>query len=134
VRKNFSQHPESLGYRLRRVQKAQMLKKVKETDAIPSTEIRTGFDNLDVINRELDSREDSLRISINTKAKVDLCDSSRGGTSRAKKAVQADDHDMRDKSKLVPLGILEVITELLTTLFGGSFETGDFIVDGLEHW
>lgn len=34
-----------------------------------------------------------LRISIDTQAKVDLCDSSRGGTSRCKKAVQAGDHD-----------------------------------------
>jgi transposase len=115
-----------LGYRLRRVQKAKPLKKIKETDAI--------FGNLDAVNRASDSREDSLRISIDTKAKVDLCASSRGGTSRCKKAVQADDHDMGDKSKLVPLGILEVMTGLLTIIFGVSFETSDFIVDGLEHW
>ena len=115
-----------LGYRLRRVQKAKPLKKIKETDAI--------FDNLDAVNRASDSREDSLRISIDTKAKVDLCDSSRGGTSRCKKAVQADDHDLGDKSKLVPLGILEVMSGLLTIIFGVSFETSDFIVDGLEHW
>jgi transposase len=115
-----------LGYRLRRVQKAKPLKKIKETDAI--------FNNLDAVNRASDNREDSLRISIDTKAKVDLCDSSRGGTSRCKKAVQADDHDMGDKSKLVPLGILEVMTGLLTIIFGVSFETSDFIVDGLEHW
>jgi transposase len=115
-----------LGYRLRRVQKAKPLKKIKETDAI--------FDNLDAVNRASDSREDSLRISIDTKAKVDLCDSSRGGTSRCKKAVQADDHDMGDKSKLVPLGILDVMSGLLTIIFGVSFETSDFIVDGLEHW
>lgn len=115
-----------LGYRLRRVQKAKPLKKIKETDAI--------FGNLDAVNRASDSREDSLRISIDTKAKVDLCDSSRGGTSRCKKAVQADDHDLGDKSKLVPLGILEVMSGLLTIIFGVSFETSDFIVDGLEHW
>ncbi len=66
-----------LGYCLRRVQKAKPIKKVKETDAI--------FDNLDEVNRASDRREDSLRISIDTKAKVDLCDSSRGGTSRGKK-------------------------------------------------
>jgi hypothetical protein len=64
-----------LGYRLRWVQKAKPLKKVSETDAI--------FDNLDQVNKASDLREDSLRISIDTKAKVDLCDSSRGGTSRA---------------------------------------------------
>ena len=62
-----------LGYCLRRVQKAKPLKKIPETDAI--------FDNLIKINKASDLREDSLRISIDTKAKVDLCDSSRGGTS-----------------------------------------------------
>ena len=70
-----------------------------------------------------------MRISIDTKAKVDLCDS-----SRCQKAVQADDHDMGNKSQWVPLGILEVMSGLLTILFGVSFETSDFIVDGLEHW
>ena len=79
-------------------------------------------------------REDSLRIFIDTKAKVDLCDSSRGGTSRCEKTVQADDHDLGDKSKLVPLGILDVISGLLTIIFGVLFETSDFIVDGIEHW
>ena len=74
-----------LGYRLRRVQKPKPLKKVSETDAI--------FDNLKKVNKASGLREDSLRISIDTQAKVDLGDSSRGGTSRCKKAVQADDHD-----------------------------------------
>jgi hypothetical protein len=80
------------------VQKTKSLKKIKETDAIPSTRLRTGFDNLDAVNRASDNCEDSLRISIDTKAKVVLCDSSRG-TSRCKKAVQADDHDMYVKPK-----------------------------------
>ncbi len=115
-----------LGYRLRRVQKAKPIKKIKETDAI--------FDNLDEINKTSDMREDSLRISIDTKAKVDLCDSSRGGTSRCQKAVQADDHDMGIKPKLVPFGILEVMAGLVTIIFGTSFETSDFIVDCLEQW
>jgi len=66
-----------LGYCLRRVQKAKRLKKIPETDDI--------FDNLNEINKDSDLQEDSLRISIDTKAKVDLCDSSRGGTSRCKK-------------------------------------------------
>ena len=115
-----------LGYRLRRVQKAKPIKKIKETDAI--------FNHLAEINQESDDREDSLRISIDSKAKVDLCDSSRGGTSRCKKAVQADDHDMGIKSKLTPFGILDVMTGLLTIIFGVSFETSDFIVDCLEQW
>lgn len=115
-----------LGYCLRRVQKAKPLKKIPETDAI--------FDNLIKINKAFDLREDSLRISIDTKAKVDLCDSSRGGTSRCRKAVKANDHDMGFKDKLAPFGILNVMTGLLTILFGVSFETSDFIVDCLEHW
>ena len=115
-----------LGFRLRRVQKAKPLKKVAETDAI--------FDNLDEINTASDLREDSLRISIDTKAKVDLCDSSRGGTSRCRKAVKADDHDMGLKDKLAPFGILNMMTGLLTVIFGVSFETSDFIVDCLEQW
>lgn len=115
-----------LGYRLRRVQKAKPLKKIAETDAI--------FGNLNEINRASDLREDSLRISIDTKAKVDLCDSSRGGTARCKKAEQASDHDMGLKDKLAPFGILNMMTGLLTILFGTSFETSDFIVDCLELW
>jgi len=115
-----------LGFRLRRVQKAKPLKKVSETDAI--------FDNLNEINTASDQREDSLRISIDSKAKVDLCDSSRGGTSRCRKAVKADDHDMGLKDKLAPFGILNMMTGLLTVIFGVSFETSDFIVDCLEQW
>ena len=57
-----------------------------------------------------------------------------GGTSRCKKAVQASDHDMGLKDKLAPFGILNVMTGLLTLLFGTSFETSDFIVDCLEQW
>ncbi|WP_087142304.1 ISAzo13 family transposase, partial [Crenothrix polyspora] len=115
-----------LNYKLRRVQKTKPLKKIKETDAI--------FKNVKAANRESDNREDSLRISIDTKAKVDLCDSSRGGTSRCQKPLRAADHDMGNKPKLVPFGILEVLTGLLTIIFGVSFETSDFIVDALEAW
>jgi hypothetical protein len=115
-----------LDYCLRRVQKAKPLKKIPETDAI--------FDKLLNVNKASDLRADSLRISIDTKAKVDLCDSSRGGTSRCKKAVQASDHDMGLKDKLAPFGILNVMSGLLTVLFGTSFETSDFIVDCLELW
>ncbi|UOA07026.1 transposase [Methylobacter sp. S3L5C] len=108
------------------MQKAKPLKKIPETYAI--------FDNLININKISDLRQDSLRISIDTKTKVDLCDSSRGGTSRCRKALQANDHDMGFKDKLAPFGILNVMTGLLTILFGVSFETSDFIVDCLEHW
>jgi hypothetical protein len=110
-----------LDFRVRRVQKAKPLKKVSETDAI--------FDNLDEVNKASDLREDSLRISIDTKAKVDLCDSSRGSTSRCRKAVKADDHDMGHKDKLAPFGILNMMTGLLTVIFGVSFDTAQASLD-----
>src|SRR5664280_1036180 len=132
--KSISNILNRLGFRLRRVQKAKPLKKVSETGAIPSTRLRTGFDNINEINKASDLRADSLRISVDTKAKVDLCDSSRGGTSRCRKAVKADDHDMGLKDKLAPFGILNMMTGLLTIMFGVSFETSDFIVDCIEHW
>jgi hypothetical protein len=115
-----------LGYRLRRVQKAKPLKKIPQTDDI--------FEKTKRANEVSDLRTDSLRISIDSKAKVDLCDSSRGGTSRCKKAVKANDHDMGLKDKVTPFGILNMTTGLLTIIFGVSFETSDFIVDCLEQW
>jgi transposase len=115
-----------LGYRLRRVQKTKPLKKIPQTDAI--------FENTKKVNEASDLREDSLRISIDSKAKVDLCDSSRGGTSRCKKAVQADDHDMGFKEKMTPFGILNMMTGVIYIVFGVSFETSDFIADCLEQW
>ncbi len=37
------------------------------------------------------------------------------------------------KDKLTPFGILEVVSGLLTIIFGLSYETSDFIVDGLQQ-
>ena len=78
-----------LGYRLRRVQKAKPVKRIEATDAI--------FDNVREQNQASDERADSLRISLDTKAKVDLGDFSRGGTRRGPEATQAWDHDLRTK-------------------------------------
>ncbi len=124
--KSISNILNRLGYCLRRVHKAKPIKKIKETDAI--------FEHLNPVNRASDQREGSLRISIDTKAKIDLCAFSRGGTSRCQKALKADDHDMGIKRKLSPFGLLNLMTGLLTIIFGTSFETSDFIVDCLEQW
>lgn len=78
-----------MGYRLRRVQKTKPVKRIEETDAI--------FENVDRANAESDAREDSLRISIDSKAKVDLGAFSRGGTSRGSQPVKALDHDLSAK-------------------------------------
>ncbi len=115
-----------LGYRLRRVQKAKPVKRVRETDAI--------FENIQRENQASDGREDSLRISFDSKAKVNLGDFSRGGKSRGEQATQASDHDMHVKHKLVPFGILDVLGGLLTIIFGTSRETSDFIADCLGQW
>jgi len=115
-----------LGYRLRRVQKAKPVKKVRQTDAI--------FEHVDRENQASDVREDSLRISIDTKAKLKVGDVSRGGRSRGVEATQAEDHDMDVKEKLVPYGILDVVGGLLTIILGTSRETSDFIADCLQQW
>lgn len=115
-----------LGYRLRGVLKAKPLKRVRETNAI--------FDNVKQENQASDDREDSLRISIDTKAKLNVGEFSRGGQARAQEATEALDHDMRPQQKLVPFGILEVLSGLLTIIFGDSRETSDFIVDCLQQW
>lgn len=115
-----------LGYRLRGVLKAKPLKRVRETDAI--------FDNVKQENQASDDREDSLRISIDTKAKLNVGEFSRGGQARGQEATEALDHDMRPQQKLVPFGILEVLSGLLTIIFGDSRETSDFIVDCLQQW
>lgn len=115
-----------LGYRLRRVQKAKPVKRVRETEAI--------FDHVHWENHASDAREDSLRISMDTKAKLNVGTFSRGGKSRGSEAIQAWDHDMRPKQKLVPCGILEVLGGLLTIIFGTSRETSDFLADCLQQW
>ncbi len=115
-----------LGYRLRRVQKAKPVRKVRETNAI--------FENVKRENSASDEREDSLRISIDTKDKVKVGDLSRGGQSRGREATKANDHDMEYEEKMVPFGILDVSGGLLTIIFGTSRETSDFIVDCLQQW
>ena len=60
-----------LGYRLQRIQKAKPLKKTKETDAV--------FDNVQAARERYEGDPETLQISIDTKAKVNEGDYSRGG-------------------------------------------------------
>lgn len=115
-----------LGYRLRRVQKTKPLKKIPQTDDI--------FKNVDQANRQVDERSGTKRISIDVKAKVNVGEFSRNGKSRGKEAQKAADHDFAPDAKLVPVGILDTSDDLLTIIFGNSFETSDLIVDSLELW
>lgn len=60
-----------LGYRLRRIQKAKPLKKPAATDAI--------FANVQAVREEVKNDPKTMEISIDTKAKVNEGDYSRGG-------------------------------------------------------
>ena len=115
-----------LGYNLKRVLKSKPEKKIKEVDEI--------FGNVWKVNRESDDNPESLRISIDAKAKLNIGEFSRNGKSRDREAKKAADHDMNPESKLVPYGILNVISGLITIFFGTSVETSDFIVDCIEMW
>ena len=101
-------------------------KKLPETDAI--------FENVADANQVADADPNTLRISIDSKAKVKIGNLSRGGKARALEAKKADDHDDHWEAVLVPFGILDVGSDQLAIYFGQSAETSDFIVDCLETW
>jgi len=81
-----------------------------------------------------DSDPQTLRISVDTKATVDIGEYSRYGRSRGLEPVKAWDHDMRAKDKLVPGGILEPASGRAFVFFTGSYKTSDFMADGLMLW
>lgn len=86
------------------------------------------------MNSWADTDPATLRISMDTKATVHVGEYSRGGQSRGQTAVEALDHDMCPKEKLVPGGILEPVSGKSFLFFGNSNKTSDFMVDGLLLW
>ena len=70
-------------------------KKVKQTDAI--------FEQLKRVNPEADRADDTLRISIDAKATVNIGPFSRRGRSRTR--TEAADHDFKPEATLTPFGI-----------------------------
>ena len=84
------------------------------------------FENVWKQNHMSDDNRKSLRISIDTKAKVKIGNLSRNGKARTLEAKQADDHDTEWQSVLVPFGILNTQTDQLSIYFGQSVETSDF--------
>jgi len=115
-----------LGIKLRPVQKTKPLKKIKETDAI--------FANVRQENQAADDDPEMIRISMDAKAKVAVGDYSRDGQSRGAEATTGWDHDPEPEKKLVPQGILDVTSCLLSIFIGTSNGTSDFIADCLEQW
>jgi hypothetical protein len=102
------------------------LKKLPQTEAI--------FENVFRENQVADDNPQSLRISIDSKAKVKIGNLSRDGKARTLDPKQADDHDMAWQTVLVPFGILNTRTDQLAIYMGQSAETSDFIVDCLADW
>lgn len=112
------------GYRLRRVSKTQVQKKIAETI----------FENVKKINAFADLTPKTVRLSMDTKATINIGEYSRNGKSRGKKPVKAQDHDMPPKEKLVLGGILEPVSGKAFLFFTDSYKTSDFMVDGLFKW
>jgi transposase len=62
-----------------------------------------------------------------------MCAGGKSRTDRAGKVEKGWDHDPPAKEKLVPFGVLVLLTGVLTLVFG-SGETSDFWVDALQVW
>lgn len=86
------------------------------------------------MNALADADPETLRISMDTKATVNVGEYSRHGRSRGLEPVKALDHDMMPKQKLVPGGILEPVSGRCFLFFTSSYKTSDFMVDGLLLW
>jgi Rhodopirellula transposase DDE domain len=99
-------------------------KRVKQTDAI--------FEHLKTVNPEADRADDTLRVSIDAKAAVNIGPFSRRGKSRTK--TEAADHDFKPEATLTPFGIFLPEHDDLWLYMACSKITSDFIVDRLEQW
>ena len=99
-------------------------KRVPQTDAI--------FEQLKRVNPEADRARDTLRISIDAKATVNVGPFSRRGRSRT--GTKAADHDFKPEATLTPFGIFLPEHDDLTLYMTRSKVTSDFIVDRLRDW
>ena len=86
------------------------------------------------VHAEAAPQPETLRISLDTKAKVKIGEFSRGGIARGQQTVAALDHDMHPEAVLAPAGILEVDHRQLNIVFGTSRDTSDFVADCLDLW
>jgi hypothetical protein len=99
-------------------------KKIEQTDAI--------FEQLSRVNPQADQAPDTLRLSLDAKATVNVGPFSRKGKSRTK--VEAADHDFKPEATLTPFGIFLPEHDDLTVYMARSKVTSDFIVDRLKDW
>jgi transposase len=99
-------------------------KRVPQTDAI--------FEQLSRVNPRADEALDTLRLSLDAKAAVNVGPFSRRGRSRTK--TKAVDHDFKPEATLTPFGIFLPEYDDLTLYMARSKVTSDFIVDRLKDW
>ena len=120
----FNNKINRMGYHLTKVRKVKPLKKIEQTDAI--------FENLKKVHDDNKSKNNVLRLSIDTKDRVKVGDFSRGGSSRV--IVKAGDHDFGG-DYLTPFGILDLTNDQVELIFTNSKVTSDFMVDSIEtYW
>jgi len=99
-------------------------KKIPQTDAI--------FEQVRQVNERADAAEDTLRLSLDAKATVNIGPFSRRGRSRT--GTKAADHDFEPEAKLTPFGLFLPQYDDLSLFMTGSPVTADFIADRLDRW
>jgi hypothetical protein len=99
-------------------------KKVKQTDAI--------FANVKAVHEQTAGQEQTLRLSLDSKAPVPIGPFSRGGRSRT--GTTGVDHDFKPDGVLTPFGIFRPQTSESDLFFTDSKVSSDFMVDCLEQW
>jgi hypothetical protein len=97
---------------------------VKETDAI--------FAEVTRRHALAAASDETVRLSIDTKATVKIGPFSRGGYSRT--GTQGADHDFQPTGKLTPFGLFQPATDELDLYVSASQVTSDLMVDCLEDW
>jgi len=125
VGRTISNKLRDMDIRPKRVKKCKPLKKIPETDAI--------FEKVREVNKAADDDPDTIRISLDCKAGINVGPFSRGGQNRIEQ--KASDHDFNADKKLVPFGIfLPELTESHFWFSIGSV-TADFMADRIaELW
>ena len=84
------------------------------------------------MNAQADAAPDTLRVSSDAKATVNIGPVARGGKGRV--AVKAADHDFQAEATVTPVGLCLPQTDALFIDHGTSTVTSDGLVDRREHW
>lgn len=111
------------GFRLTKIGKHRPLKKIAKTNAI--------FEQMHQVNAEADSTPGVTRISLDTKAKINIGPFARGGKSR--QGLAATDHDFQPESTLFVFGLSLPAGRDVFLDFTASKVTADFMADSIER-